>query len=300
MGAMKSQRPRTTPGRSSLRAKSTGARSGSTRKGPRRAAGRGSVEEALSSVASPKTAGTVGHVQLSGDAVLPRGVALPKTAQDMDMQTARVVEGTFADPTKNVEQIDIRPGSQVADFGSGSGLYALALAEAVGETGQVFAVDVQRDLLTRLQNIAAQKGIENIEVVWGNIEEIEGAHVTDETLDLVLISNTLFQVENKNNVFKEAWRVLKSDGTLVVIDWSESFAGMGPPEDYVVRPAEATLLATDNGFALRRDFNPGEHHYGLIFTKTAIASEDAVAEVSKTEEEQRSDFVAKVIAQELI
>ena len=257
--------------------------------------------KALPATPQPQSsAGTIGHIQIAGSTVVPKGVALPKTSQEMDMQLANVVEGKFADPKKNVEQLDLRPGLIVADFGSGSGLYALALAEAVGETGQVFAVDVQRDLLTRLKNIATQRKLENIEVIWGDIEEIEGAHIARETLDMVLISNTLFQVENKINVFKEAWRVLKPQGALAIIDWSESFSGLGPPESYIVRPAEVILLATDNGFMLSRDFNPGDHHYGIIFVKTSQTSADTAPDAPKSEEERQKEFVSKVIAQELI
>ena len=81
------------------------------------------------------------------------------------------------------------------------------------------------------------------------------------------MTNTLFQVENKVNVFKEAWRVLKLDGTLVVIDWSESFGGLGPHPEAVVDEAAARALAETAGFVFERSFDAGDHHYGLAFRK---------------------------------
>ena len=60
----------------------------------------------------------------------------------------------FSDPEKNIEQFSLGKGMHVADFGTGSGFYALAAAEAVGETGRVYAIDVQKDLLEKLKKEA--------------------------------------------------------------------------------------------------------------------------------------------------
>ncbi len=182
----------------------------------------------------------------------------------MQTQTPLKTEG-FAHPRRNVAALGVEPGMSVADFGSGSGIYVLHIAEALENSGHVYAIDVQRDLLRRVKNEAHRRGFKNVNVIWTDLERADSSKLGDKTLDLVLISNLLFQIENKAAVLAEAWRVLKPAGRLAIIDWAESFGGMGPIKKDVVTKDAALALARDLGFELQREFPAGAHHYGLIF-----------------------------------
>jgi ubiquinone/menaquinone biosynthesis C-methylase UbiE len=174
----------------------------------------------------------------------------------------------FAHPPRNVAAFGISPGMSVADFGSGSGAYVLLLAEALAGSGHVYAVDIQKDLLRRTYNEAKRRGFHDVKVLWGDLERPGGSKIADNVLDLVLISNLLFQVEDKAMLVAEAHRVLKHGGRLVIIDWAESFGGMGPQKADVVTKGAATALAMDSGFVFDKEFAAGAHHYGLIFHKS--------------------------------
>src|SRR6266436_5221672 len=76
----------------------------------------------------------------------------------------------FAHPHTNVAAFGLEHGMHVADFGSGSGHYALAMAEWLAGSGHVYAIDVQRDLLKRTQNEASKRGLKNVSVIWGDLE----------------------------------------------------------------------------------------------------------------------------------
>ena len=171
----------------------------------------------------------------------------------------------FAHPLRNVEALGVNPGMTVADFGSGSGAYVLAIAERLQGDGEVYAIDVQRDLLRKVHNEAHKRGLKGVKVIWGDLEMPGGSKLSDSLCDLVLISNLLFQVEEKERLFVEAERVLKNDGRLAVVDWQESFGGIGPVESHVVNEERAITFAEDAGFAMREQFAAGAHHYGLIF-----------------------------------
>lgn len=171
----------------------------------------------------------------------------------------------FAHPQRNVVALGIEPGMSVADFGSGSGIYVLHIAETLENSGHVYAIDVQRDLLRRVKNEAHRRGFKNVDVIWTDLERAGSSKLADKTLDFVLISNLLFQIENKTAVLAEAWRILKPAGRLAIIDWSESFGGLGPIKNDVVSKEKSLALAKENGFELKREFSAGAHHYGMIF-----------------------------------
>jgi len=60
---------------------------------------------------------------------------------------------------------------------------------------------------------------------------------------------------------------LRSGGKFFVIDWTESFAGMGPHPEQVILMADAINLFEANGFVFEREYPAGDHHYGLAFRK---------------------------------
>ena len=173
----------------------------------------------------------------------------------------------FSDPVKNVEQCGIQAGMEIADFGSGSGHYTLAAAKALMSTGRVYAIDAQKDLLTKLKNNATRSGLYNVEVIWGDIEKPNGTKLRDGSIDLVFLSNILFQVEDKNGVINEAKRVLKQGGRVLIVDWADSFGGIGPTPKMVIRKDKVQTMFDKAGFHMDREITAGSHHYGFIYKK---------------------------------
>ncbi len=173
----------------------------------------------------------------------------------------------FSDPVKNIEQCGIQAGMEIADFGSGSGFYTIASSRSLMSTGKVYAIDAQKDLLTKVKNSAVSQGLYNVEVIWGDIEKVGGTKLKDGSIDLVLLCNILFQMQSKENVIAEAKRVLKGGGKFLLVEWSDSFGGIGPKPEAVVTEAAARVLCEKAGFALDRQISAGAHHYGMIYKK---------------------------------
>jgi ubiquinone/menaquinone biosynthesis C-methylase UbiE len=173
----------------------------------------------------------------------------------------------FSDPEKNIAQLALASGMQVADFGSGSGFYSMAAARAVQPSGQVFAVDIQKDLLQKLKNGAKQNHLNNINIVWGDLEHLGGTKLRENSMDAVIAANIFFQVENKDAMCLEIKRILRPLGRCLVIDWSGSFGGMGPVEKDVVYKEKITEIFGEHGLKLDREIAAGPQHYGLVFRK---------------------------------
>ena len=176
----------------------------------------------------------------------------------------------FTDPLKNIESLGLHDGLIVADMGAGSGFYSIPMAYAVRPHGKVYALEVQQDLVERAKKEANGAGVTNMEAMWVNIEKLGGTKLRDGLCDVVLISNVLFQIEDKPTFVKEVARILKVGGRALVIDWSESFGMVGPHPDHVVNATRAKELFEASGtgsFKVEREINAGAHHYGIIFTR---------------------------------
>ncbi|MEK7652669.1 MAG: methyltransferase domain-containing protein [Patescibacteria group bacterium] len=175
----------------------------------------------------------------------------------------------FIDPQNNIKQFNLSPGMKVADVGAGSGFNSFAAAKEVGEKGIIYAIDIQKDLLSKIKNESRKRNIFNIEIIWGDAEKENGTRLGNESVDAVIVSNLFFQIEKKDDFLKEIFRILKSNGKLFFIDWSDSFGGIGPSKESFVPEEEAKKLLEKSGFLIEKKIFVGEYHYGFILNKKA-------------------------------
>lgn len=179
----------------------------------------------------------------------------------------------FINPEEIINNFEIRPGMVVADFGSGAGRYVLAIARKmkgfdlpVGQAGIVYAVDIQKNLLESIKSNAGKEHLADIvDIIWADIEAKNGVKLATETVDLIIVSNVLFQINDKESLVKEIRRVLKDGGRTAVIDWSEGGAGL--TQKSLVSKKEAERIFIENGFLRVKEFLAGDNHYGIIFKK---------------------------------
>ncbi|MCF7843290.1 methyltransferase domain-containing protein [Candidatus Gracilibacteria bacterium] len=169
---------------------------------------------------------------------------------------------SFLTPEHLVRELYLKPGDRVADIGCGTGVYTIALAQEVGEMGQVYAVDVHREALHTLAGTLEKRSIQNVEMLWADVEQhipIDGY-----SLDAVVISNVLFQLGNINQVLLHVSKILKPDGQLLIVEWSDSHGGVGPHKDHVITEEYAEDVAVKNNFRILKRLPAGSYHYAFI------------------------------------
>jgi predicted methyltransferase len=176
-------------------------------------------------------------------------------------------------PAVVMDLLRIGPGSRVADIGAGSGYFTFHLAQRVGATGRVYAVDVQRAALEDIDRRARARSQTQITTILGSDND---PHLPPESLDVVLVVNTYHELRAYDGMMEGFRRGLKAGGLLAVID-CEAEPGESS-ESYVrhhrVPSATVREEATRNGFRFLRNelgfvdpATPFSYWYFLVFER---------------------------------
>lgn len=171
----------------------------------------------------------------------------------------------FLNPEAIVKLLPLKEEMTVADFGCGAGYFSLAIAKAIRPSGRVIALDIWKPSLEALEFRSKLEGLFNIiETKWANLEQEKGSGLPNDSCDLVLISNILFEIEKKDIIIEEAKRILKPEGFLVLIEWHPDKL---PNREalFPIKREEALALVEKYGFKLERELSLGITHYGFLF-----------------------------------
>lgn len=168
----------------------------------------------------------------------------------------------FLNPDEVLKQLKLKKEMIAADFGSGSGGWALPLAKKL-EEGIIYAIDILEEPLSALKARAKLEKILNIETIRVDVEK--RTPLSSNSVDLVLMTDLLFECEDKKIVLEEGKRVLKPGGKILVVDWKLD-ATIGPEEGRV-STEEVKKIAKDLNLKLEKEFEAGIYHWGLIVVK---------------------------------
>lgn len=175
------------------------------------------------------------------------------------------------DPEKIYKKIGLNEGMKVAEFGCGrTGYFTFSASAIVGDKGTVYAIDILKDVLENIKNRSRFEGYHNVLTIWTDVEKVGAAGVPEGIIDAGFFVNVFFQLKNKENALLEANRLIKKDGTLVIVDWIKKVDNaLGPEDNQMIKPEELIALGEKQGFVLEENFPAGEYHFCLIFKKEA-------------------------------
>jgi len=127
-------------------------------------------------------------------------------------------------PEKLMKAVGVAEGMSCADLGCGSaGFFVLQAGEMVGKQGHVYAVDILKSVLESIDSKARLEGLDNVTPVWSDLERVGAAKIPEASLDGVFLISTIHQAHQPANMLKEAKRLLKPGGKLLLVEKPQLF-----------------------------------------------------------------------------
>lgn len=131
-----------------------------------------------------------------------------------DVEKNEVFFKNIQPPEKIMDAIGLRPGMVIGDIGAGAGRFAVQFAARVGDSGKVFANDIDPNGLALIRERCQKYGITNIETILGTVDE---TGFPERSLDMAFMVYVYHHLERPISLMKKLRSKLKKDGTVVII-----------------------------------------------------------------------------------
>lgn len=172
-------------------------------------------------------------------------------------------------PRQVIEALNLKPGLTVADLGSGSGYFTRRFIEAVTETGKVYAVDVEPEMLKYAEeSIVHMHRSYTAEFI---LARPDNPKLPYESIDLLFVCNTYHHLEERAKYFSDTKSSLKPGGRIAIIDFhqDERSGKLGFPKHHLVPRETVISELTDAGYKLVREHTFLQRQYFLEFAPIA-------------------------------
>lgn len=170
-------------------------------------------------------------------------------------------------PETALDKIGIRSGMTVADVGAGSGYFTIRLAKRVGETGKVFAVDVQPEMLTILKNRMGKAKLSNVEPVLGSEAD---PRLPKGMFDLILMVDVYHEFSQPEKMLRKLKTALKNDGRLVLLEYRKEDPHIPIRIEHKMSVEEAKQELEAEGYKLEKVLEDLPRQHILIFRKDVV------------------------------
>ncbi len=174
----------------------------------------------------------------------------------------------LVDPEKVLAELRLQQASILADLACGAGSYALAAAELVGPAGAIHAFDLWEEGIANLRQQARERGLNQIRA---EVADVSGRlPLPDAGIEVALLATVLHDLVADGvaeGALREAARIIRPGGRLVVVEFEKVESDPGPPATIRLSPAELEVLVTPYGFRAGEKVTVGNPLYLLSFIR---------------------------------
>ncbi len=167
-----------------------------------------------------------------------------------------------------LKSVPISSEEKVADLGCGNfGYFTFSTAKMVGKRGVVYAVDIMKSSLQEIEKKSLEDNLSQVKTIWSNLELWQATKIETASLDTVLLVNTLYQSDKRSDILREAIRMLKNKGKVLIVEWESTDIPFGPEPEKRVKKQGIIDAAPRLGLQLEKEFKAGKYHFGLVLIK---------------------------------
>jgi ubiquinone/menaquinone biosynthesis C-methylase UbiE len=163
-----------------------------------------------------------------------------------------------------IEALEIEPGQSIADIGAGTGVFTRPFARAVGPDGEVYAVDINAELLEHVEQTAREQGLDNVRTILAAADD----PMLPRPVDLVFFCDALHHIDGPGDYLKVLPRYLLPSGRLAVIDFKQGESPHWDP-DMKLSVEQLDHWAREAGFELDSSHAFVDENYFRIYRCSA-------------------------------
>jgi ubiquinone/menaquinone biosynthesis C-methylase UbiE len=171
----------------------------------------------------------------------------------------------YQKPIQVIEALKLKPGMAIADLGSGSGYFTRRFVEAVTDTGMVYAIDIEPEMLAYVKDsIVHMHMAYTAEFI---LARPDSPKLPFESIDLLFVCNTIHHLEDRSKYFRDLKSSLRPGGRIGIIDFypDERSGDLGFPKRHLVSRDTVIKELTDAGYKLDREHSFLPKQYFLEF-----------------------------------
>ena len=160
--------------------------------------------------------------------------------------------------TESFQRLEISEGATVCDLGCGNGYWTLPMAREVGETGKVYAVDIQPEMLQKLRVRAEKANVNNIEMVQGDIDD---PGLPENEIDLLLMVDVYHEFSHPESMLWGIRRSLTETGVVALLEYRKEDPDVPIKPLHKMSKRQIMKEYEKNRFKLVREYNglPWQH-----------------------------------------
>ncbi len=167
-----------------------------------------------------------------------------------------------------LDKIVVNDSDKIADLGCGAfGYFVFPLTKKIGRHGKIYAVDIIKSNLENIKKAASVENLSQIETVWSDLEVYQGTKISNDSLDAAMLISVLSQSNDYKAILKEAGRMLRRDGRLLIVDWDNNKSPFDINPEKRLNKDVLKKTADELGWQIAEDFPAGKYHYALLLIK---------------------------------
>ena len=161
----------------------------------------------------------------------------------------------------------LEPGNRVLDVGAGPGFVSFLLAERVGPTGQIYAVDASTEALAYLERLQKQRSVANVNTIVADAAKLT---LPGMQLDAALIAMVLHHTDDPSGIIRNVARMLKPGGRGVIAEFHPNGpCEHGPPRDHRLASHHLRAWCDAAGLLMLNERRQSPEHYMMVMQRLA-------------------------------